>query len=123
MLRELLKRFIPHREMGWVEIGEEFTRFFLVRRPSFQVLLHRLRCPRWHTLHHDHPWSFVAVILKGGYIERVPLSGETWRGPGSILYRPAEFAHNVATRGDAVCWSIVVTGKKTREWGFVDDTA
>jgi hypothetical protein len=119
-LHALLKRFIPHREMGWTEIGEEFTRFWLLRTRWGSVLMHRIRAPKWHPECHDHPWSFLAVVLVGGYWERCA-TGTFWRPPGSVLFRDAAFAHNVLTTG--VAWSIVFTGPKVREWGLVPCSA
>ena len=114
---EILKK----KEIGWQDIGEEFTRYVLLKTPWFQVLVHRLWCPNWHELHHDHPWSFVTLILRGGYLEKTPGARPHWRPPGTVLYRNAEFAHNVVTTG-AVCWSLVVASSKRRTWGFVDET-
>jgi len=111
---------LKKKEIGWKEIGEEFTRFVVLKTPWFQVLVHRLWCPRWHPRAHDHPWGFASLILWGGYWERVPGGEAVWRRPGSVLRRSAEFAHNVATDG-SVCWSIVVTGPKRRDWQFVDE--
>lgn len=115
MLAQVL-RFLPHKELGWKDIGEVFTRYTLLKTPLFRVYLHCLYAPRWHPMGHDHPWSFVTLILRGGYLEWTP-SGKFYRPPGSVLHREAEFAHNVITGG--VCWSLVVTGPKRREWQFV----
>lgn len=79
----LLKRLLPHKEMGWAEHGEEFTRFQLLRTPWFQLLLHRFNAPRWHPECHDHPWWFVSLILAGGYLERDAGGDINWRPPGA----------------------------------------
>jgi hypothetical protein len=117
MKRLILKLLykIPHQDMGWEEIQEKFTRFTLLSNRFFTVHLHRLEAPQWHPDCHDHPWSFVTLILRGGYEEQV---GDKvyWRRPGTVLYRPAEFSHNVRTRG--VAWSLIVRGRQRREWGF-----
>jgi hypothetical protein len=64
---------------------------------------------------HDHPWSFLTVILKGGYIEHTP-TGSKYHSAGTTLYRPAEFAHRLEV--DKPVWSFVITFKKVRKWGF-----
>src|SRR5579872_5760324 len=117
----LLRKVLPHKEIGWTEIGERFTRFTLLKTRWFNVYLHKLWAPDWHPECHDHPWSFLAIILAGGYWEQTS-SACVWRRPGSVLYRPAEFTHNVVTR-DAfgfphINWSIVITGPKRRSWSF-----
>jgi hypothetical protein len=113
-----LRRVFSHKELGWTEIGERFTRFTLLKTRWFTIYLHKLYSPNPHPDCHDHPWSFVTFILKGGYYEETK-DGVYWRAPGSVLYRPAEFAHNVITKADDTCWSIVITSRKRRGWGFI----
>lgn len=103
------------RQIGWKDIGEDFIRYTLLHAPFFTVYLHRLNAPNPHPECHDHPWNFLAVVLLGGYNE-YHNGVWIWRGPGSILFRPATFRHNVVTRG--VSWSVILTGKKFRGWGF-----
>jgi hypothetical protein len=126
---------------------------------------------------HDHPWSFLSIILKGGYFEwtiaqpydydpekhdytdpfkdnivdwKAAPDGSTivkkWHGPGSILYRPANWAHSLeldktihitknttkagfiddnryqitcdAKEVNTPCTTLVFTGKIVRKWGF-----
>ncbi len=119
---QALRRILPFKDIGWEEIGEEFTRFQLVKTRWFNVYLHRLLALQKHPHCHDHPWTFVAVLLKGGYWEcRGGPTGNvwTWQKPGSVLYRPAEFRHTVVTNG--VSWSLIFTGPKRREWGFREE--
>lgn len=115
MITPLLCKVLPHDEIGWKDIGEEFTRFTLLKTPWFRVYLHRLKALTQHPECHDHPWAFVTFLLWGGYWE-YHAPDWTWRRPGSVLYRPAEWTHNVVT--DGVSWSLVVTGAKKRRWSF-----
>jgi hypothetical protein len=115
-MTRFLRWLLPYKDIGWEEIGEEFTRFTLAKTPWFNVYLHRLKAHQAHPNCHDHPWSFVAVLLKGGYIEYCPDGRWHTRKPGSVLYRPATFSHNVVTPG--VSWSIIFTTAKFRDWGF-----
>lgn len=107
---------IPREEIGWKELDETFIRYVLLKTPWFRVFLHKLNAPKWHPQEHDHPWNFVTIILKTGYWEK-SRRGTFFRPAGTVLYRRAEFAHNVVTVGTA--WSLVVTGRKRRDWGFV----
>lgn len=118
LLDRLLRAVFPHKEIGWTDIGERFTRYRLVRTRFFTVFLHQLDAPQWHPQCHDHPWWFVSLIIWGGYYEATPDGRVVRRRAGSVLYRPAEFAHNVVTRG--VCWSVIVTGRRRRQWGFLE---
>jgi hypothetical protein len=115
---------LPHQQIGWQEINEDFIRFTLLKTPWVRIYLHRLEADRPHPHCHDHPWSFVSLLLAGGYWERCQSPRECgpiwhWRNPGQVLYRPAEFKHNVKTLG--VSWSLIFTGRKRRPWGFTED--
>jgi hypothetical protein len=112
-----LRRHLRFKEIGWTEIGEEFTRFRLWQTPFFNIYIHKLNAPQWHPECHDHPWGFVAVLLKGGYLERVG-NMEHHRRVGSVLFRPATFAHNVITPY-GTSWSVIFATPKSREWGFL----
>lgn len=115
LMERLLRKYVPFKEIGWTEIGEKFTRYQLLKSKWLNIYLHQLNAPNWHPECHDHPWGFVAVILKNGYIEQVDGINHI-RTTGSILYRQAEFLHNVITVGTS--WSIIFAGPKSREWGF-----
>ena len=113
---KFLRKHLAFKEIGWTEIGEKFTRYILVKNRFFNIYLHQLYAPAWHPECHDHPWGFVAVLLKRGYLEQV--GEKTYRRRvGSILFRPATFAHNVITPF-GTSWSVIFTTPKSREWGF-----
>ena len=68
---------------------------------------------------HDHPFSFVSIILAGGYIEERPGRPNRFHGPGSILFRRAEDLHRICIdprKGPA--WTFVLRGPYRRMWGF-----
>ena|SRR5579864_2536917 len=110
---------IPRKEIGWAEIGEQFTRYQILKTRWFNIYVHRLVAPTAHKECHNHPWSFLTIILRGGY--RETLDGVYWNtyGPGTILYRKAEQHHNVTTDPGVVSWSLLFTGPNRRIWGFV----
>jgi hypothetical protein len=107
-----------------------------ITTPFFGIKLHHiLRSDEDRDLH-DHPWSFLSLILRGGYWEhqaidpaedprhdlrymnRSPLTYRVWYGPGSILWRPAPSPHRLELPAGRSAWSLVITGPKQREWGF-----
>lgn len=117
LITELLMKYVPHKQLGWKEINEDFIRFQLVKSPFLNIYLHRLDAEIEHPNCHDHPWHFWALILWNGYREYI--KGKWyWRGPMSILYRPALSLHNVVTKSGQPSWSIIVTSGKNRDWGF-----
>ncbi len=88
--------------------------------------------PRWMplniTLHkvcrsdlpilHDHPWGYMTIILKGGYIEHTEYD-RFFRGPGHIRIRGAKSYHWLEAVKDIPSWSLFFMGKRSRKWGFL----
>jgi len=64
---------------------------------------------------HDHPFSFVTFVLRGGYVDVTPEAREVLR-PGAVRYRPAHHVHRVETAG---CWTLVLSGPQVHRWGFI----
>lgn len=75
---------------------------------------------------HDHPWSFVTFVLKGEYTDVSPSLDvfcepqepirETLKA-GSFKYRASHHRHYVdVPKGGA--WTLVITGRPKRKWGF-----
>lgn len=127
----------PHMVIG----GEDdpyLRRWYLIpRNPVINVYLHQFLRDDDRALH-DHPWWFVSLILRGGYIEygesadrkstalirSAPVFGD-WglRGKSPLAFRPATYRHRVALPhtpdgGRKPCWTLIITGRRTRTWGF-----
>ncbi len=65
---------------------------------------------------HDHPWSFLTIVLRGSYTD-VSAKGRDVLRAGSIRFRRATHRHYVEVpAGGAV--SFLITGPKVRDWGF-----
>ena len=80
----------------------------------FSVKLHNIILSDYDC-HHDHPWSFISFIIKGGYVEYKDGTSKIIH-PFSLLWRPAKTSHRLELHQP--CWSLVITFKKTRQWGF-----
>src|SRR5258708_3920625 len=130
-IEKFLRRKFIFKEIGWTEIGEQFTRYAILKSRWLNIYVHQLYAPNWHPECHDHPWAFVTLILCRGYLERTavkvgdcsPSCGghydviNTRRRPGSILWRPATFTHSVTTPY-GTSWSLIIAWPKSHEWGF-----
>lgn len=102
-------------------------RLIVFRCDWFSVLLHKFVGGDDECMH-DHPWNFIAILLKGGYVEWTPVHAHwlnggvveisRWYGPGSILYRPAAWTHRVDILQQKSVISLVIHGPKVRSWGF-----
>jgi hypothetical protein len=96
------------------------TRLHLLKTPWFAVCLHWLNGPDPEPDLHDHPVTFLSLVLRGGYREL--------RRRGTHTFTNYVYRHNVirATaldchRIEEVCPGTVTLcfmGPKRREWGF-----
>ena len=77
---------------------------------------------------HDHPWTYITIILRGGYWEVQPVfdasglfQGErrTWRGPGSVLFRRARSWHRLELPEGETAWTLFITFRYRQKWGFL----
>lgn len=124
-------RLIPDRSSG----EDYMHRYYLFlkdrKRFPFNITLHKI-VRSDDPIFHDHPWSYMTIVLKGGYWEHTPVfdtDGKkiteitTWRGPGSIIKRSANEYHWLEldpTVGPAT--TLFLMGKQEREWGFMVET-
>lgn len=123
----------PHVVLFQDEQPYLIRRFLIPRNSYFNIYLHKFVRSDYDEALHDHPWWFISLILKGAYTEYTP-EGRERRKAGSIAYRPATHMHRVQldshpviatertrvrpTRQEIPTWTLIVTGKKVREWGF-----
>lgn len=79
--------------------------------------LHRYLGSDWSRNLHDHPKTFWSVGLWGGYVEQTSDGIRQWRGPWVRRF-PAEHRHRLRVSRRRGCWTLIFTGRVTREWGF-----
>lgn len=100
-----------------------FQRFRLLATPWFSVFVHRILASDEDRHLHDHPWSFVSLILWGSYTELCARSPH-WGSPKSRKVRPGNLvvhhhsdAHKL-TLNTKVVWSLVIAGRREALWGY-----
>jgi hypothetical protein len=121
------RKFRKHFGFKWGEwLGRPECPY--LRRWAFNVGLFSIRVHHFMRsddarAHHDHPWWFLTLVLRGAYydISQGP-EGEVidHLTPGSIRFRPALHRHTVVVehaRPGGV-WTIILTGPNLRTWGF-----
>lgn len=112
----------PHFVIGGVA-NPYMLRWFLIPRNHYlNVYMHRFMRSDDDRALHDHPWWFVSILIRGGYIEHREDDYRVRTAP-SIAFRRAETAHRVelfhAYDGSLKpAQTIIVTGPKRRHWGF-----
>jgi hypothetical protein len=107
--------------------------------PFGAVRLHEIVSSDDQRAFHDHPWDFVAVGLRGSYVEEVPrrvTMGTDGLGRSYIAHCPkpgtgdrrrfhapfvnrkrATDLHSLTVERGPV-WTLFVSGRKQRTWGF-----
>ena len=115
----VMKKRVIYR-MGDNEQLPYLVRYYIFSCRWFSVKLHNILLSDDDCMH-DHPWKFISIILKGGYVEHTPGIGskdvsKKIYHPGNILVRPAHWIHRLEIHQPA--WTLVITFKKVRLWGF-----
>ena len=113
---ESRKRLLLDRGPSWPDYdkAEPFmVRYYLLfrRRPKwfpFNILIHKILKSDLGDLH-DHYWSYITIILKGGYWETNE-NGTFWRGPGYIGFRKASDRHSLKIPKDKPAWTLLLAG-------------
>lgn len=94
--------------------------------PWFSVKLHRImRADETRDLH-DHPWTFLSIVLFGWYREELTCRpGERMRprrkvgGWRRFNFKRAEDLHTITYVSRRPVWTLVFTGPRRRNWGFL----
>jgi len=133
MIRTLITRTLAPRLIALaarrpcdIAIGGQehpyMRRWWLIPRNRwFNLYLHQfLRSDDDRALH-DHPWWNVSVLLAGEYTEHTIAPGgintRTVRRAGEMKARGATAAHRIELHAGP-CWTLFVTGRNLRSWGF-----
>lgn len=100
------------------------NRWRFIHRKHFGIRVHQIVRDDDDRALHDHPFDFVSVILRGGYIEQTADGKKTKYKPGQILFRSASALHrldlNRNERGEVIpAWTLVFRGPVLRRWGFL----
>jgi len=113
---ESRKRLLLDRGPSWPDYdkAEPFmVRYYLLfrKRPKwfpFNILIHKILKSDLGDLH-DHYWSYITIILKGGYWE-TNKKGTFWRGPGYIGFRKALDRHSLKIPQGKSAWTLLFVG-------------
>ncbi len=112
--------------MRWTEVDSEYiTRLHVVKTPWFAVCLHWINHPDPEPYNHDHPVTFLSLILRGWYTEEreTPERGlHVVRHKWWNFIRASPEDRHTIIRCAPNTLTLCFMGPKTREWGFhIDD--
>lgn len=118
--RRSVVRIHPPVQIKWREVLGLPECPYLIRW-RFESRYGSMRVHHWlgpddDRAHHDHPWWFLTVVLRGGYVDFSDEGHEHLRA-GQVRFRPALHRHTVVPDAGG-CWTVIFTGPKSRPWGF-----
>ncbi len=138
------------KHFGYIEIKTPegvvyMRRWYLFMCKWFSIRLHHIKLPDLDVWPHNHPWSFVSFVIRGGYRENWCLlrdfkskfvgaivAGERvhrWDGYTERTVRRFSYHHyadlhkiDSFLRGRSKgAWTLMVTGPVRQKWGFMTD--
>ena len=118
-------KFICYRE-DLIHYDRLYMRRWVLRVPALgEIRLHHTLTPDGIQEHlHDHPWSFLTVLLWGSYTHLVqdapphgPIVTERRRWLSLRLLR-AGAAHVITDVSPGGAWTLVIAAPRSRSWGF-----
>jgi hypothetical protein len=99
----------------------------LLQLAGISIRLHHIKRSDAADAFHDHPASYIALILRGGYREIRPIlsdngvyGGEdwSWYETGQVLFRSAKSLHRLELPYGHDAWTLFMMFPETNEWGF-----
>lgn len=117
-LHRLLTRLFKTEEInGHGRCPTYLYRWHLARLFGFALYVHRFVADDWSLDLHDHPKRFVTLMFWGGYIETTAAGDRRYRAP-CIRSFPGEHAHRTRLGDNREAWTLVLTCRAGRQWGF-----
>jgi hypothetical protein len=95
-------------------------RLRILATPWFGIHLHRIGTTDENRFPHDHPWPFFAITLWGGYLDEHD-GIRTVHIPGRPHWHPATYTHAIRKLFRVPTWTLVITGRRVRDWGYWTD--
>jgi hypothetical protein len=101
----------------WSSIeADHIERLHIVKTPWFAICLHWMNGPDASPHEHDHPVSFVSLIVRGGYTESRNGKIAHRRWFNAFLASPGDTHRIIAAKPGTL--TLALMGPKVREWGF-----
>ena len=109
----VLDRGVNHPE--YYKAKPWMNRYYLLfrHRPKwfpFNIFVHKLLKSDLGDLH-DHYWSYITIMLRGGYWETTE-NGTFWRKPGYIGFRRYNSRHSLKIPEGKCAWTLLLVGPK-----------
>lgn len=99
------------------------SRLRIVQTPWCALYLHRLDTPDSRPVLHDHPWSFLSIILRGGYDEQrldTQTRATVRRERRRVNVMRRDDAHYIERLYRVPTWTLLFVGARRRTWGYIE---
>jgi hypothetical protein len=124
-LKEYWKGHLYHAD-GSLYMG----RYGIFETHWLSIRIHHIATADNDRVLHDHPWNFLSLVLKGGYIEERPYADiPCWDDEKEMTYRVTRkrwsFGFRRATSRHRVSfvepdtWTLFIYGRLRQPWGFI----
>jgi hypothetical protein len=101
----------------WTDVDSKYiTRLHLLQTPFGSIMLHWINKPDPEPYDHDHPVTFLSLVLRGGYSEK--RNGKTHVVSWFNFIRANEEDQHTIIFVKPNTLTLCLMGPKTREWGF-----
>jgi hypothetical protein len=110
--------------MAWIfmqriKIPDYVTRFKIIQTPWFGVWIHKFDHGDSRATLHDHPASFVSLVLRGGYIEIRPTGPRIIRHINIMRIKDCHYISNLLR---TPTWTLLLIGRQKKRWGYLIPT-
>lgn len=122
-LVDWLKRGEPDVVIASARSGEYLNRWHVIPRNKwFNIYFHEFVGSDDDRALHDHPWNSLSWVLKGQALEFVQVSNNLQSlelvMEGDFVRRRAEHMHRLELINNEHMYTLFITSRKIREWGF-----
>jgi hypothetical protein len=134
-LIQFIRKLFLVKEIVSKEGVVHFRRYRLLSTPWFNIYVHNILASDEDRDPHDHPWSFIAFMFWGSYLEEWLGAYEDWsywnppkgfghdlrksiRQMGSLYYHNAKDFHKITLRTPSVWTLVFASGRKRPGWGY-----
>lgn len=102
-----------------------FRRWCILKTPWFDVYLYGIYQADKDKHLHDHPWDYTSYIIYGEFVEKSLDEGITKYHKcraGQVVKNKAERFHKINTLMTPSVYTLFITGKPRRDWGYLIHT-
>lgn len=111
--RRVLRRVFP----DYKSLAGYLERTTLLRVGRLHIRLHRIKSADKTPFLHSHPFTYVSVLLRGGYTEQTE-SGYTVHRSGAVLLRPSSLHHRLEAVQPDTLTLFITWERKDKAWSL-----